>query len=975
MKKRIFRVVAGLLVLSVVPVGLLVFAFALPPQYGDTFLGALPDKCDALENTPGKRVVVIGGSGTAFGLRCDLLEQALPGYSAVNFGMYAGLGTAVMLDLALPRLREGDVVIFSPEQSEQTLSTYLGAEYLWQGTEGRPDLLADLRREDLGKMLGSFPCFAAQKARFFRDGSPGGEGAYAHASFNAWGDIDYPNRGSNIMTGGWDRNMPICFDTDLPRQDFLDRFNEFAEACEGKGVTVYYRFCPMNASAVLHPEDGEAYRQHLAEKLLCPILGDVQDAILDQGWFYDTNFHLNSAGAVLNTARLAGELQTALGAAGEDIPVPPMPKARAVPAVDGDYADEDAFRYSEAEDGLMIVGLTEAGMARAAITLPVSHGGKPVLGFTAEVFAGNTQIEEITIQENITSIPDGAFAGCASLLRIHMENPSPSACTVGAGLLEGTDAWVYIPQESLGAYLTNYFWSVHGSRIRTGVSGEKAPPETAEPETPREETIRQAVPAGNIRYQGNGGATRSGETCVDCPMDTAHLRTNTALGTRYFTRPGYVPTGWNTEPDGSGTHIGFGSRVERCEGMVLYVQWEAETPETCFRWQVREDAAWITGYSGTEETCAVPEQLDGLPVRGICAGAFAGAQMKTLVLSSQLRILEAGAFTGCGVEEVYLFDSLTQISDETFSGCENLAVIHLNAATSPVFSASYYAAFADKYDRLLSLGGQRKLVLFSGSSTRYAYDSPAIEAAYPQYAVVNMGVFAYTNAMPQLELIRAHMEAGDVLFHAPEFDALRNQFCADNTIDHHFWAMMEANYDAAAELDLRGYTGVFDGLQEYLRLHAGMPKLSYTVSPNGFDDDGNRYLFATYNAYGDFVLPRPNGQRDEMLHTRADYTPEPFQPELLDAMNNQYRKFLERGITVLFTYTPRNRSSLTEGSVPAEREALDRLLREALCVPIISEMEASLYSGVYFYLIDSHLSTEGAKIFTQRIITDLAPWL
>lgn len=975
MEKRIVRVLAGLLIFSVVPVGLILFAFALPPQYGDTFLGALPDKCDALENTPGRRIVVIGGSGAAFGLRCDLLEQALPGYSAVNFGMYAGLGTAVMLELALPRLREGDIVIFSPEQSEQTLSTYLGAEYLWQGTEGRPELLAGLSREDYSRLLGAFPRFAAQKARLFREVTPRGEGVYARSSFNAWGDIDYPDRESNIMTGGWDRNMPICFDTGLPRQDFLDRFNEFTAECRERGITVFFRFCPMNASAVTAPEEGKAYQQQLAEKLLCPILGDVQDAILDAGWFYDTNFHLNSAGAVLNTARLAGELQTALGVTGGEIPLPAMPEAKAAERAAGDNSDGDAFRYTEAENGLMIVGLTEKGAARTSLTLPVSCGGKPVLGFTAEVFAGNSQIAEITIQENITSIPDRAFAGCKSLKRINLRNPSPSSCTVGAGLLEGTDAWVDIPQESLGAYLTNYFWSVHGSRLRAGEGAATSAPELTEPEVPGEETVPGDIPVGSIRYQGNGGVTQSGETYMDRPMDSAHLRVNTALGTRWFTRPGYVPTGWNTEPDGSGKQIGFGSRVERRDGMVLYAQWEAETPEACFRWQVRENTVWITGYSGTEDLCVVPERLDGLPVRGICAGAFAGARMKTLVLSPQMRELEAGAFTGCTAEEIYLFDSLAIISDESFDGCENLAVIHMNAATSPVFSTSYYASFADKYDRLLSLSGQRKLVLFSGSSTRYAYDSSAIAAAYPEYGVVNMGVFAYTNALPQLELIRAHMDAGDVLLHAPEFDTLENQFCADNTIDHHFWAMMEANYDAAAELDLRVYTGVFDGLREYLRLRAGMPKLSYTASPNGYDDDGNRYLFSTYNVYGDFILPRPNGQRDEMLHTRAEYTPAPFQPDVLEALNAQYRKFREDGITVLFTYTPRNRSSLTEGSLPAEREALDGLLRQTLCVPVISELEASLYPGTYFYLIDSHLSTEGAKIFTRRIIGELAPWL
>lgn len=45
------------------------------------------------------------------------------------------------------------------------------------------------------------------------------------------------------------------------------------------------------------------------------------------------------------------------------------------------------------------------------------------------------------------------------------------------------------------------------------------------------------------------------------------------------------------------------------------------------------------------------------------------------------------------------------------------------------------------------------------------------------------------------------------------------------------------------------------------------------------------------------------------------------------------------------------------------------LLRERLCVPVISQMEESLYPGRYFYLIDSHLSDEGAALFEN-----LRPW-
>ena len=45
------------------------------------------------------------------------LEKELPGYRVINYGLYAGLGTAVMLDLAEPHIRAGDIVVFLPEQS------------------------------------------------------------------------------------------------------------------------------------------------------------------------------------------------------------------------------------------------------------------------------------------------------------------------------------------------------------------------------------------------------------------------------------------------------------------------------------------------------------------------------------------------------------------------------------------------------------------------------------------------------------------------------------------------------------------------------------------------------------------------------------------------------------------------------------------------------------------------------------------
>ena len=74
---------------------------------------------------------------------------------------------------------------------------------------------------------------------------------------------------------------------------------------------------------------------------------------------------------------------------------------------------------------------------------------------------------------------------------------------------------------------------------------------------------------------------------------------------------------------------------------------------------------------------------------------------------------------------------------------------------------------------------------------------------------------------------------------------------------------------------------------------------------------------------------------------------------------------------MFFSYSPRNVHSLSEASAPEARLALLTWLKDYLGVPLISEIEDSLLPGRYFWLIDSHTGTEGARIHTQRVIRDL----
>ena len=458
---------------------------------------------------------------------------------------------------------------------------------------------------------------------------------------------------------------------------------------------------------------------------------------------------------------------------------------------------------------------------------------------------------------------------------------------------------------------------------------------------------------------------------LEVPVTASHLRVNTAIQGELFTNPGHTLTGWNTAPDGSGQAVGLGSRT--APDSRLYAQWAAQNDAAEFTFTVNNGTATVTGWQGSGERLVLPDTLGGAPVVEIAAGAFTNAACREIILPDTLRRIEPGAFTGCAVESLTLFDNLQTVSDYAFAGCTALRTLHINAATAPVYSGSYYATFADKYDRLLSLSKTRKLVLFSGSSARFGYDSAALDQALPSYAVVNMGVFAYTNALPQLELIRSQLQEGDLLLLSPEFDAAKRQFCTTNAFDDDFFCMVEENYDLLALLDLRQYSGVFSALGSYLQTRTGMAARSYAVSPAELDEDGNPVDTPSYNAYGDYILYRPDANEDTPIYgLPVDYTVDAFpQAYFIDPANAEIARFKADGVRVWLTYSPRNSQAVSEASTPEAIAALDAYFRENLNAVFLTPLQDSLLPGQYFYGTDNHLSTNGVALRTAQVITAL----
>lgn len=471
---------------------------------------------------------------------------------------------------------------------------------------------------------------------------------------------------------------------------------------------------------------------------------------------------------------------------------------------------------------------------------------------------------------------------------------------------------------------------------------------------------------GTITYYPNGGKICGGED-VEEDVYYKHLRANTILGTQ-FERDGWTLIGWNTQPDGSGTHIGLGSRADK--NSVLYAEYMQNTPAEQFVVSQTDGGVKVEKYLGSGGDVVIPQSIDGLKVRAIADGAFKEIAFSSLVLPSSVVTVEEYAFTDCTIEKLYITDNTTLASDKCFHRCK-LEKMYINAASRPRYSGTYYDSYADKYDRLLSLRDKKKIVLYSGSSTRFGYDSQMIDVAFGEYDVVNMGVRAYTSSLAQLEFMKPFLREDDVLLVSPEFDALYYQFCVHNMLDYETFALCESNYDIISTLDMRNYSEIFDAFGDYTSTRINLPERDYSLSCRDFDENFVPSK-EVYNDYGDYILYRENNYEGKSFsYNGCFYNKKYFPLNFIESFNSAFRPFIKSGVHAYFTYSPRSSISISDDSNATTIEQLDIYLRENIEMPIISGITESIMPPLYFYGTDNHLSTEGAMLRTENVINCL----
>lgn len=393
MIKKIIKISFAILLATAVilaPVGFILgMSFVAPSQYSNTFLGALDAKYARLTSIKDDKIVVVGGSSVAFGIDSALIEK-YTGMPVVNFGLYADLGTRLMLDLSRDHIKEGDVVIISPELDAQTFSMYFSWENTLKAFDDDMSMLGELDRS-IDEWLFSIEGFwslASAKLGYSVDGNtPNPKDIYNAANFNEYGDIDpskFP-RESNEIKGYYlkGENYDINLDPSIVEREFLDYMNAYIRDCKKNGAAVYFSWCPVNSLATerISNEKILAFEQFFRDNLECEVLSSLKDYILDYRYFYDTNFHLNDAGVKVRTINLLRDLSKKYpGMDSESLnteaePEPPEPL---YPPVDDGPVDANAvyFTFERTSTGTYgITGLSELGKRNRRLTVPRNYQG------------------------------------------------------------------------------------------------------------------------------------------------------------------------------------------------------------------------------------------------------------------------------------------------------------------------------------------------------------------------------------------------------------------------------------------------------------------------------------------------------------------------------------------------------------------------------------------------------------------------
>ena len=243
-----------------------------------------------------KKIIIIGGSGAYYGYNSQILKDALDGeYEIINFGENANISALLYFDIVEDFIREGDIVLWSPEPGEYTLGRTDCGNRFWDFRKSDYDFL---KYVDISLYTDLLPTFAnycgTLKTSNFKE-------------FDAL-TISVNQYGDDISSRQWTgQRFEYRFKYSLQAPDEL---TALISKISEKGGSVYFSFAAMQESGMsnIKEEDVLDFEAMLEGIPGIVSISDYQDCIYDDDMFYDSAWHMTAEGAQARSEQVASDI-------------------------------------------------------------------------------------------------------------------------------------------------------------------------------------------------------------------------------------------------------------------------------------------------------------------------------------------------------------------------------------------------------------------------------------------------------------------------------------------------------------------------------------------------------------------------------------------------------------------------------------------------------------------------------------------
>lgn len=301
------------LLLSLILFEAVVFGILIQKKgvFEPSYQSMIVDKYRILENTDEKKIIMIAGSSSAFGLDQELLEEQT-GYKVANLGLHAGFGYLFTSELAKENINEGDIVLLGYEYGWVDNFAYWGQSLIMSGIDDNIDMYKKIVPASAWKeFVGYLFQYAATKHSY-----EGSSGNYSRSAFDPenaqmtwpryYAMSDYFDREStygHISVLDKNGNVSIA-------NQSIEYLKELKKYVEDRGASIYFVSSPILYESVSCSVDDFLMLAELEEELVgIPYISDPRLYMFPADLMADAINHCNSEGQEARTSILVDDLR------------------------------------------------------------------------------------------------------------------------------------------------------------------------------------------------------------------------------------------------------------------------------------------------------------------------------------------------------------------------------------------------------------------------------------------------------------------------------------------------------------------------------------------------------------------------------------------------------------------------------------------------------------------------------------------